>query len=155
MFPFCFDVFIPRALDSVTVSLSLPPKRQGETPLKQQIKSKQLTNVVPAAKAVNLKWKWKHQCKADGHRGANWYFQEDLFTSILFTCTYWCKIQRTLKRRYWIRIFWILSCLFCPQGCTKTLQNIADSKLLSSTCVVTYALWVNTNTFVKSSFIRL
>ena len=62
----------------------MPPKRQGETPPKRQIKSKQLTNVVPAATAVNLKWKWKHQCKVDGHRRADNYFQEDWWSRRCF-----------------------------------------------------------------------
>ena len=32
----------------------------------------------PAATSVNLKWKWKHQPKANGHKRADNYFQEDL-----------------------------------------------------------------------------
>ena len=62
----------------------MPPKRQGETPPKRQIKSKHLTNVVPAATVLNLKWKWKHQCKVDGHRRADNYFQEDWWSRRCF-----------------------------------------------------------------------
>ena len=41
------------------------------------LKSKQLTNVAPAATAMNLKQKYKEQCKVDGHRRADNLFQED------------------------------------------------------------------------------
>ena len=68
----------------ITLFSDLPPKRQGETPPKRQVKSKHLTNVVPAATAVNLKWKWKHQCKVDGHRRADNYFQEDWWSRRCF-----------------------------------------------------------------------
>ena len=34
--------------------------------------------------AVNLKWKGKHQCKVDGHRRADNYFQEDWWSKRCF-----------------------------------------------------------------------
>ena len=44
----------------------------------------QLTNVAPAATAVNLKSKWKQQCKVNGYRRADDFFRDDQWSGSCF-----------------------------------------------------------------------